>query len=213
MAQIPGQGHVGKQLFPAGRLSEFQQRSSAQEVCFCHEIVVAAGLRGVEHLGDDGQPTCRGARRPHRVVNRELCCRQGAGIVRGGRQLHGPVRRFDDLGTWQAVRSVPQRAGQCRDHPGLQGQRAARRFQLLRGLTEKVEQLGVLRSRSVPECLHAECRQREPYCISGGPAGVGRLTEALHGQAGVPGPLVRRGELEQDLDALPGCRRTRRVPR
>ena len=103
-----------------------------------------------------------------------------------------------------AVRSVPEGAGQGREHPGPQGQRAARLFQPPRGLAEQVEQLGVLRSRPVPERLDAQRRPRQPNRVPGGPAGVGGLTEPLRGQVGAPGALVRRGELEQDLDAFAG---------
>ena len=54
----------------------------------------------------------------------------------------------------------------------------------------------------MPERLHAERCHREPSRIAGRAAGVGGLKEALHGQVRLPGPLMRRGELQQDLSAL-----------
>ena len=153
------------------------------------------------------QPGRRRPRDPHRVVHRQLGRGQGARVVRGGGQPRGPLCDLGDLGAGQPVRPVPQGAGQGREHPGPQGQRAAVRFQPPRGLAEQVEQLGVLRSRPVPERLDAECRPRQPDRVPGGPAGVGGLAEPLRGQVRAPGALVRRGELEQDLGALPGAGR------
>jgi hypothetical protein len=54
----------------------------------------------------------------------------------------------------------------------------------------------------VPECLYSERRRGESNRIADRTAVVGDLKETLPGQVGVPGPLVRRGELKQDLGAL-----------
>ena len=146
MTQLACQGDIAEQLIASGWLPELKQGRGAKEVRLGDEIVVATGLRGVEHLGNDGQPRRGRAGYPHRVVNGEFCSRQGARIVRGSGQLYGPACCLDDLGTREAVRSVPHRTGQRCEHPGLQGQRAVRRLQLLRGLAEKAEQLDVLRA-------------------------------------------------------------------
>ena len=190
VTQVPGQRDVAEQLVPAGRVAELQQGRGAQQARLGHEIVVAARLRRVQHLRDDGQPGRRGPRDPHRVVHRQLGRGQGARVVRGGRQLHGPLCDLGDLGAGQPVRSVPEGTGLGREHPGPQGQRAARLFQPPRGLAEQVEQFGVLRSRPVPERLDAQRRPRQPDRVPGGPADVGGLTEPLRGQVGAPGALV-----------------------
>ena len=100
-------------------------------MCLGHEIVVAAGCRGMEHLGDDRQPGCGCARRPHGVVHGQLGRRHGAGIARGGGQLHGLMSCLGDLGTGNGFRSVPQGAGQRGKYKGPQVERAVRRLQLL----------------------------------------------------------------------------------
>ena len=130
MTQLACQGDIGEQLITSGRLAQLKQGRGPKKVRLGGEIVVAAGLGGVEHLGNDGQPRRGSAGRPHRIVNGELCPCQGTGVVGGGGQRHGPVRDLDDLGTRQPVRSVPHRAGQRREHPGLGGQWAVGRRQL-----------------------------------------------------------------------------------
>jgi hypothetical protein len=188
--QVAGQGDVAEQRVPAFRVAEFQQRRGAQQVRLGREIVVAARPSRIEHPGDDGQPAGRRPRDPHRVVHRQPGGGQGARVVRGGRQPHGPVRGLADLGAGYRVRSVPERTGLRREHPGLQGQRAARCFEPPRGLAEQAEQFGVLRSRPVPEGLDAQRRPRQPDRVPGRPAGVRRLTEAPRGLIGLPGALV-----------------------
>jgi hypothetical protein len=84
-------------------------------------------------------------------------------------------------GPGQAFRSVPHHAGYCRKHPGLQARRTARCLQPLRCLTEKAEELRVLRARSVPERLHAERRLRQPSRVADSATGVGGLQETLPG--------------------------------
>ena len=54
----------------------------------------------------------------------------------------------------------------------------------------------------MPERLHAERRFRQANRVAGRAASVSCPHEVPHGLVGDPGPLVRRGKLEQDLGAL-----------
>ena len=75
-----------------------------------------------------------------------LAVARALGSFAAAGQLRGPLCDLRDLGAGQPVRSVPEGTGQGREHPGPQGQRAARLFQPPRGLAEQFEQFGVLRS-------------------------------------------------------------------
>ena len=150
---------------------------------------------------------------PHRVVNGELRRRQRA-AYRPAAAASSTARCavLDDLGTGQAVRSVPHRRGPARRAPGTAGPagrapppaaprprgagRAARRSARLIGA----------RATACPARP-----SRAPAASPGRAAGVGGLTEPLHRPGrSCPARSCARGELEQDLGALAGVPPERR---